>query len=521
MPITDAARVASAIRSCEVFREAVKLAAWLGADGPALTAPWIEKRRAYPFGIGSGIIRASGWTTVAGADVAGLSDEERLTRWRAGVRTACAAETPWGADDGVLLLVLAVLEVLAEKTGARAADRDFWTAVDETVRGAAAWYGLPAANPIRARRQYDTPRWRGGGSPGLIELLKYFGMVSGDLRRPRLTDLGRLARDLLAGDLPVAADPELPAADLLELVAPLSCGETDDLDTMNRITAAWIRARDRADARREILAAASAMPASARLAAARIARRLGHPEPDPDDRLGLVEYLAAYLERGDVDEVLTTVWGALPAETVEDGLGLVAATGHPDADAIVSAVREFIASGAPRGIDRVLRLRVTLLDAVEETWREVVIPATATLLEVHHTAMILFGRADGSPVMDESPFWFTAGDQRYGDTYGGRRALDAVQIRISPALSRSERVGYVHIPDAYWHHEITLEETLPRDPDERYPVCVAFAGGNPSRYPGLWRQTEPFDLGETSRRLAEYRDELSGVRAGLGESDHW
>jgi hypothetical protein len=54
--------------------------------------------------------------------------------------------------------------------------------------------------------------------------------------------------------------------------------------------------------------------------------------------------------------------------------------------------------------------------------------------------------------------------------------------------------------------EITLEKTLPRDPRQDYPVCLAFRGDSPVEY---WseededpEEPEPFDLAEVNRKLA-------------------
>lgn len=530
MSLPDAAAdVSSAIRSCPLVREAVKLAGTLGTGQPAGTARGREKNRAYPFGIGAGLIGVAGGTAaaVAGVDLAAMDDGELLGRWRAGVRAVCAAETPRNADDGVLLLVVSVLGVLAGKPGVRQADQDFWAGVDQAVAGVAARYGLPAGNVIRARGRYDAPGLRGGGSPGLIELLASFGMVCGDPGHPRITALGQLARDLLTDGMPVAADAKLPAVDLLTQVADLTYGQSADSRALDRIAAAWVIARDPRQAAHELLTAASGMPSADRLAAVHLVTRLG-PAALPvwkefaddavigpharqvlaggtpsgaDRRWILLEYLAADLARGDVDEVLTVMWRALPAQGAEDALGLVAATGHPDADCVVRAVRAFLASGAPRAIDRVLRLKVTLLGTGGSTWRSVLVPATATLAELRDTLGAVFGRS-GEYLMDETPCWFAVGDRRYAEPGSPLRdTLADHQIRVSAALSQAERIGYTYDPDACWEHEITLEEALPRDSAQRYPVCVAFSGATPSGYPGLRGQTGPSDLDEANRRL--------------------
>ena len=47
-------------------------------------------------------------------------------------------------------------------------------------------------------------------------------------------------------------------------------------------------------------------------------------------------------------------------------------------------------------------------------------------------------------------------------------------------------------------------QTLPRDPGQDYPVCVAYKGDSPVEY---WseddpEEPEPFDLAEVNRKLA-------------------
>lgn len=498
-----------------MFREAVKL-----SEGRSRgTVRERGKSRAYPFGIEAGLISVSG--EPAGVDVLGLGDEELLRRWRDGVLGVCAAETPPYSDDGVLLLVLAVLEVLdvrSEKKGAWETDRKFWTEVQETIEGAATWYGLPVKHANRARKQYDASRLRGGGSPGLIELMKGIGLVSGDPKRPRITELGLLAQDLLPEDLPVSADPDLPAADLLALLAPYSCGETEDSRTFDRVAFRWAQARGVRPAARELVAAAEGLPAAARIAAGRLDYDVGQTT--------IVDYLAAALDRGDADEALSMAWEVFPGDDAEECLAELAATGLPDAEAVVNAVRSFLDSGAARTIDQALRLRVTVLGTSTETWRDVLVPAWATLDRVHDTICALSGRGTIPPwaADDEVPYWFTVGGRRYGESGGVaglRKALDADQIRIRSALSQAERIGYVYDDVVCDEYEITLAEILPWEAGVQYPSCVDFAGDTPFQCPGPGGESEQFDIDEANGRLARYRDEFNKLRFSLDEPERW
>ncbi len=69
-----------------------------------------------------------------------------------------------------------------------------------------------------------------------------------------------------------------------------------------------------------------------------------------------------------------------------------------------------------------------------------------------------------------------------------------------PAATRSRRTNY----SACWEHEIVLEQTVPRDPGQDYPVCVAYKGDSPVEY---WSEDDPeepgpFNLADVNRKLA-------------------
>src|SRR5947208_1431888 len=77
--------------------------------------------------------------------------------------------------------------------------------------------------------------------------------------------------------------------------------------------------------------------------------------------------------------------------------------------------------------------------------------------------------------------------------------------RLRDAMARNAgKVSYTYDLGACWEHEITLEQTLPRDRGQDYPVCVADKGDSPVEY---WceddpEEPEPFDLAEVNRKLA-------------------
>jgi hypothetical protein len=186
---------------------------------------------------------------------------------------------------------------------------------------------------------------------------------------------------------------------------------------------AWLAGREPVRAAREILAAAEDMSPLRRSVAVRLVEALGDdalpawrevasarcvgpfaravlaawdhgPEPGDEDGDWLgVEGAAAALEDKGPDEALSRVWESMPGADLNDRLAAVRATGHPDADALARAVAEFAASGASRSIDQVAQLKVSLARFRPAIWRRVLVPATATLGELHVVIQVLFGRS--------------------------------------------------------------------------------------------------------------------------------
>ena len=71
-------------------------------------------------------------------------------------------------------------------------------------------------------------------------------------------------------------------------------------------------------------------------------------------------------------------------------------------------------------------------------------------------------------------------------------------------LTPGGKIRYTYDLGASWEHEITMEQMLPRDPGQGYPVCVAHKGDSPAEY---WceddpEEPEPFDLAKVNRKLA-------------------
>jgi hypothetical protein len=176
-----------------------------------------------------------------------------------------------------------------------------------------------------------------------------------------------------------------------------------------------------------------------------------------------------------------------------------AACGGDDAGELARAVAEFAASDAPRRIDQVAELKVSLAGFRPPIWRRVRLPATATLADLHEVIQVLFGW-DGDHL-----HLFQAGKKRYGDPSVDLEGTgDEAAVRTRDAVPAGGTVTYTYDLGACWEHEITLERTLPLDHGQDYPVCVEFRGDSPVEY---WSEDdpaapEPFGLAEVNRKLA-------------------
>jgi hypothetical protein len=433
----------------------------------------------------------------------------------------CAAESYPQDEDSVRLLAMALLTVLGQDGVSRA--DGLWGPVHAALRDLCDRYGKSSWEPLHAAdRYYDLAT----GMPlaGLLALLAEFGAVARESAKPVITPLGRLAARYLAVGLPGLAYPDLSAGEMIAEAAQFG-------DEEQRDHVAWGRLAERqpAEAAREVLTAAEGMSPLLRGVAVGVVQRLGEdafpawreltaaprvgpharavlaawdqgPEPTDADWAWLaVEAAAAALQDKGPDEALSHVWESVPGTDLDTCLAEVRATGHPDAAELSRAVAAFAASGAPRSIDQVADLKISLAGSRPPIWRRVRLPVTAILGDLHNVIRVLFGwDRDHLHV-------FQAGKKQYSDPLmdlDGTRYEEA--IRLHNAMARnSAKISYTYDLGACWEHEITLEQTLPGDRGQDYPVCVAYKGDSPVEY---WseddpEEPEPFDLAEVNRRL--------------------
>lgn len=228
----------------------------------------------------------------------------------------------------------------------------------------------------------------------------------------------------------------------------------------------------------------------------------GREPGDANRRWLAVEAAAAALEDTGADEALSLVWESMPGADLDERLAAVRATGHPEAEPLARAVAAFAASGAPRSIDQVAQLKVSLKHTRPPIWRRALLPATATLGDLHAVIQVLFGW-DGDHL-----HLFVAGNKQYSGPFTRLEETENEQaVRVRDAIAPGGTITYTYDFGADWEHAITLEKTVPRDDSQQYPVCVAFNGDSPVEY---WdeerpRKPAPFVLKKVNQRLVSQR----------------
>jgi hypothetical protein len=546
--LRDAARLA---RESVVVGRAVTLARWIGTGRRPVTAGQVLRRADVPaagaavgvdvpprlrtmadiralhrpwcVAVATGLLQVGGgW--VSGGPALGRwppGDADLLAAWLTALRAVCAAESYPQDEDSVRLLAMALLAVLRKDGEQRTGG--LWGPVQAALHDLCDRYDKSSWEPLHAADRYDGPE-TGMPLAGLVALLTEFGAVAGDAGKPLITPLGCWAARHLADGLPGLADPGLSASEMIADVARFG-----DEEQRDHVAWGWLGERQPAEAARDILVAAEGMSPLLRVVAVGVVERLGEealptwreltaaprvgpharavlaawdqgPEPGHTDWDWLaVEAAAAALQDNGPDEALTRVWESMPGTDLDTCLAEVQATGHPDAAELSRKVAEFAASGAPRSIDQVAELKVSLSGARPPIWRRVRLPVTATLADLHDAIHVLFSW-DGDHL-----HVFRAGKKQYSDPFVNLEGTaDEGAVRVRDVLTPGGNISYTYDLGACWEHEIALEQTLPRDRGQDYPVCVAYKGDSPAEY---WseddsEEPEPFDLAEVNGKLA-------------------
>jgi hypothetical protein len=118
---------------------------------------------------------------------------------------------------------------------------------------------------------------------------------------------------------------------------------------------------------------------------------------------------------------------------------------------------------------RIYQLKITLLEVDPPVWRRLLVPGGYTLDRVSKVIQLAFGWR-GYHLHS-----FDIGGEQFGepDPLGELELRDELDVRLDAVAGKGSRFTYVYDFGDWWEHEVIVEDVLPADPDERYPVCVA------------------------------------------------
>ncbi|MGC9349730.1 MAG: IS1096 element passenger TnpR family protein [Anaerolineae bacterium] len=209
------------------------------------------------------------------------------------------------------------------------------------------------------------------------------------------------------------------------------------------------------------------------------------------DRQG--EYLALYYNyraihgRSPTYQVVADVLGVTPSAVIQmvqrlEELGLVER--EPDggvrvlvAPAELPVLRD-TSQARPqkakrrRQVSTVYKIKVALDDIRPPIWRRLLVPAGMALDDLHLVIQIAMGWQDyhlHQFIVDGTYFGVPHPD--YSDF--GMEMRDESRVRLDEIVSRAgARIKYEYDFGDGWLHTILVEEILPADPDQDYPVCI-------------------------------------------------
>lgn len=161
----------------------------------------------------------------------------------------------------------------------------------------------------------------------------------------------------------------------------------------------------------------------------------------------------------------------------------------------------------------ICQLKITLRHVRPACWRRMLVPASATLGDLHTVIQVAFAWDN------DHLHAFTVGRRQYGDPYFDAE-YDEDKITIGEVFDRGRRsIAYVYDFGDSWQHDITLEEVVEPDPTTGCPVCVAGRGDAPVED---WCEDDgpaliPFDRADINANLTRLAHGAREVEARLRE----
>ena len=118
---------------------------------------------------------------------------------------------------------------------------------------------------------------------------------------------------------------------------------------------------------------------------------------------------------------------------------------------------------------QIFQVRISLADVTPEVWRRVAVPGAYTLDRMHRVIQYAMGW------QNYHLHSFEIEGVQYGepDPDGELDLRDELEVRLDAVAGKDSRFVYTYDFGDWWEHEVLVEDVLPADPDERYPLCLA------------------------------------------------
>ena len=117
---------------------------------------------------------------------------------------------------------------------------------------------------------------------------------------------------------------------------------------------------------------------------------------------------------------------------------------------------------------QIFQLKVSLADVTPPVWRRVLVPGGYTLDRLHRVIQHAMGWQD----CHLHSFDIDGVQYAQPDPDGELSPCDELDARLDAVAAKGSRFLYTYDFGDWWEHEVTVEDVLVAEPDERYPVCV-------------------------------------------------
>jgi hypothetical protein len=134
---------------------------------------------------------------------------------------------------------------------------------------------------------------------------------------------------------------------------------------------------------------------------------------------------------------------------------------------------ESMATKKPDGDEKVLTLKVALMDSAPEIWRRLEVLSSMTLGDLHYAIQITMGWTN------DHLHEFHIGPSIYGPpspdaALFGRIVIDEDTVTVGQLLKRKgSKLEYVYDFGDNWEHQVRVEGTAAPEPGVYYPRCIA------------------------------------------------